>query len=92
MHLILQHSIPSDYVIATGYTHSLKDFVTKAFNYFNLKWEDHVVVNKDIFRPTDIMVSVGNPAKAEKELGWKANLKLDDIIKNMIEYKLKSDL
>lgn len=88
MHLMLQQPIPDDYVIATGTTHMLKDFVIKAFEYFNLDFNKYLVINPDLIRPTDIKWSVGNPEKAFKNLGWKANFTLDEIIKEMIEFQL----
>jgi GDPmannose 4,6-dehydratase len=88
MHLMLQQSDAEDYVIATGNTHSLKEFVMKAFEYFNLNWEKYLVINSELIRPTDIKSSIGNPEKALKNLGWKAKFTIDDIIKEMIEFQL----
>ncbi len=88
MHRMLQQDVASDFVIATGNSHLLLDFVSEAFNYFGLNWEDHVEVNKAFIRPTDIAKSVGDPTKAHKQLGWKSTFTMSDIVKNMIEYKL----
>ncbi len=85
MYLILQQEQPDDYVIATGHTHSLDDFVAATFAYFNLDWQDHVVTNSSLFRPTDISVSKGNPAKAKQQLGWQAASKMEDVVRMMIE-------
>ena len=92
MHLMLQQPVAEDYVIATGNTHMLKEFVIKTFNYFNLDWEKYVVINSDLKRPTDIRSSIGNPQKAFRNLGWKAHNTLDDIIKDMITFKLTGEL
>jgi len=80
-----QEGQPDDYVIATGHTHSLDDFVAATFAYFNLDWQDHVVTNSSLFRPTDISVSKGNPAKAKQQLGWQAASKMEDVVRMMIE-------
>jgi len=88
MHLMLQQPTAEDYVIATGNTHSLKEFVMKAFEYFNLNWEKYLVINQELIRPTDIKSSIGNPEKAFNNLGWKAKYTIDDIIKEMIEFQL----
>ncbi len=90
MYLMLQYTEPTDYVIATGQTHTLKNFVINAFNYLNLKWEDHLKINADLLRPTDIQASVGDPTKAYNTLGWKSKYSLEDIIKDMIEHRLKN--
>jgi len=89
MHLILQQEQPDDYVIATGNTCSLDDFVATAFAYFNLDWQEHVVTNTNLFRPTDISISKGNPAKAKQRLGWQAASKVQDVVKMMIEARLQ---
>jgi GDPmannose 4,6-dehydratase len=90
MYLMLQQPSPDDYVIATGNTIKLKDFVIKAFEYFDLNWENHLIINNNLIRPTDIKISCGNPDKAHQKLGWKAEYSLDQIIKEMIEFKLNS--
>jgi GDPmannose 4,6-dehydratase len=83
MWLMLQQDSPDDYIIATGQTNTLETFVAKAFAFFNLDWREHVQQNQELFRPTDLLVSRANPAKAELKLGWKARFKLDEIIDGM---------
>jgi GDPmannose 4,6-dehydratase len=83
MYLMLQQSQPDDYVISTGNTLSLSDFVSKVFLKFGLDWQSHVIINKDLFRPTDIAVSRGNPSKAAIDLKWTAKYQIDDIIHGM---------
>jgi GDPmannose 4,6-dehydratase len=85
MYLMLQQDQPDDYVIATGESYSLESFVAQAFNYFNLDWQDHVITDPSLLRPTDLAISKGNPAKAKVKLGWKAQYKMPDIVKMMIE-------
>jgi GDPmannose 4,6-dehydratase len=78
MYLMLQQAQPDDYVIATGESLKLEDFVAAAFTYVGLDWREHVVVDNGLFRPTDIAISRGNPAKARDKLGWQAQYKLSD--------------
>lgn len=92
MYLILQQDQPDDYVIATGNTYSLNDFVAATFAYFNLDWQDYVVTNTSLFRPTDISISSANPAKAEKQLGWQAKSKMPDVVRMMIEARLRQKI
>jgi len=82
---MLQESKADDYVIATGQTHSLADFVALIFERFGLDWRAHVDIDETLFRPSEIDVSVGSPRKAERELGWRAQLALPDIVDRLIE-------
>ncbi|MGK7945641.1 MAG: GDP-mannose 4,6-dehydratase [Microcystaceae cyanobacterium] len=88
MYLMLQQDTPDDYVIATGYPYSLTDFVAKSFDALGLNWQDHVVTDESLLRPTDLAVSLGNPAKAKRVLGWEAKYKAPDIIEMMVKDKL----
>lgn len=85
MWLMLQNGVPDDYVIATGEMNSLEYFVDKAFGFFNLDWREYVSFNNQLKRPADIYKSCGNPAKAWRELGWRASMKLDGVIRSMCE-------
>jgi GDPmannose 4,6-dehydratase len=89
MHLMLQQEKPADYVIATGRSRSLEEFVQLAFHVLGLDWRDHVLVDKKLLRPTDIREGCGNPAKAERDLGWKARLHLEDVVQEMVEAQMK---
>jgi GDPmannose 4,6-dehydratase len=84
MYLMLQQSQPDDYVIATGKTSRLSDFVTKVFSSLELDWQDHTIVDEGLFRPTDIAISRGDSTKAKANLNWAATYSLDDIIQEMI--------
>lgn len=90
MYLMLQQNEPDDYVIATGETNKLQDFVVEAFACLGLDWQEYVTINNSLFRPTDIAFGQGNPAKAKEKLGWQAQYKMRDVVKMMIEAKLKS--
>lgn len=85
MHLMLQQPEPDDYVIATGETTSLQDFVVQAFASVGLDWQDHVETDKSLYRPTDIAVGRANPRKAREKLGWQAQYKMPEVVQMMVE-------
>lgn len=90
MYLMLQHEKPDDYVIATGESNKLEDFVAEAFACVNLNWRDHVTSDRSLYRPTDIAVGRGHPAKAREVLGWQAKYKMQDVVRMMIAAKQSS--
>ena len=85
MHLMLQQPTASDYVIATGHTSSLKDFLVTAFAHFNLNWQDHVEFDSRFARLSDIPRGAANPAKAREQLPWQAKHRMPDVVRLMIE-------
>ena len=85
---IVQQDVPDDFIIATGRTASLKHFVTKAFEYFKLDWQDHVEIDATIFRPSEIQTGRANPEKASRVLGWKCSLDVDHVIDEMCRSEL----
>jgi len=84
MWLMLQEDGPDDYVIATGESHTLEEFVEAAFSTAGLNWRGHVVIDPSLMRPTDLQVGLGNAAKARERLGWEAKLKMPDIVIKMM--------
>jgi GDPmannose 4,6-dehydratase len=82
---MLQLEKPEDFVIATGATHTLEDFVAQAFSILGLNWKDHVIQDKSLFRPTDILISCADPNKANTKLGWIAKITLPDVVNKMIQ-------
>ena len=78
---ILQQDEPEDFVIATGEMRSLEDFVREAFTNFSLDWREHTVSDAGLFRPTDIVKSCGDAAKAKKKMGWEPNHKFSSVVK-----------
>lgn len=90
MWLLLQRESPLDVVIATGRTVSLQYFVKGAFAYFDLDWEQHVIQDKALLRPSDIAYSAANVSLATAELGWTARHSIDDVVQNMC--KVASEL
>ncbi|MEH2377389.1 MAG: GDP-mannose 4,6-dehydratase [Nostoc sp.] len=87
MYLMLQQEQPDDYVIATGESSSLEEFVAAAFASVNLDWHHHVVIDNSLLRPTDLAVGRGNPVKAKEKLGWQAKYKMKQVVQMMVEAK-----
>jgi len=91
MYLMLQQPQPDDYVIATGKSYSLQDFVAATFTYLGLNWYDHVVSDPNLLRPTDLTISKANPTKAREKLGWFTQYKMPDIVKMMVEARMNKE-
>lgn len=85
MYLMLQQEKPDDYVIATGKSHKLEEFVAAVFSCLGLNWREHTDIDSSLFRPTDIAVSRGNAAKAKADLGWHARSTMPDIAQMMVD-------
>jgi GDPmannose 4,6-dehydratase len=83
MRLMLQRDTPEDFVIATGESHSLGEFAAEAFAAFDLDWQQHVVSDPQFARPTDILVSVGRPARARERLNWEAKVRMREIVRRL---------
>ena len=92
MWLMLQQQNPDDYVIATGVTHSVRDFLELAISYAGLKGkvEDYVEVDEDLIRPVDVELLVGDATKARHALGWSPKVKFEDLVKKMVNHDLKN--
>ncbi len=71
---MLQLDNPEDFVIATGNTYSLEDFVSNSFGILHLNWSDYVIQDRCLFRPTDILISRADSIKAKEKLGWEAQV------------------
>tara|TARA_B100001121_G_scaffold118231_1_gene103924 strand:+ start:255 stop:1289 length:1035 start_codon:yes stop_codon:yes gene_type:complete len=85
MWMMLQHDSPDDWVLATGETHTVKDFLEKAFSYVNLNWEDYVTTSEKYYRPNEVNYLLGDPSKAKKELNWNPEVSFEELVKMMIE-------
>ena len=85
MMLMLQKQEPSDYVIATGESCSLAEFVAEAFDAVDLNWQTFVRVDPSLMRPTDLAVGLGNPDKAKLQLRWEATYRTKDVVKMMVK-------
>lgn len=86
---MLAHDRPEDFVIATGETHSLEEFVAAAFGHFGLDWRRHVVTDGSLLRPADITCSSGDPAKAKRLLGWEAGVRMAGVVSRLAEAELE---
>jgi GDPmannose 4,6-dehydratase len=82
---MLQQPDPEDYVIATGQSRKLQEFVETAFRVVGLDWREYTVTDKTLYRPTEIMIGRGNASKAALKLGWKAEHTMDDVATMMVE-------
>lgn len=82
---MLQQPTPEDFVIATGQTHSLQDFVAETFACLGLDWRQHVERDSGLLRPADIRVNCGEPAKALRKLGWRAEHRMPEVIRMMVD-------
>jgi GDPmannose 4,6-dehydratase len=83
MHLILRHESPQDFVVATGQSQPLKAFVAEAFAAFGLDWRAHVISSGEFMRPSDISVSTGCPNRAQRILGWKAQVRMCEVVRRL---------
>ncbi len=89
MWLMLQQPSPKDYVIGTNTQHSVKDFCQIAFSLVGLNWEDHVISDKSLLRPTEIRELRGDYSLAQKELGWAPTVGFEELVKLMVNSDLK---
>ncbi len=89
MWLMLQQEKPEDFVLATGVSHSVRDWVNLAFGHVGLDPYDHVALDPGLLRPADIEHLVGNPSKAWARLGWKAETSFEDLVPMMVEEDLR---
>ena len=89
MYMMLQHDKPDDFVIATGETHTVKEFCEKAFDEVGLDWQEHVKIDKRFLRPVDVNFLCGDYSKARKRLGWKPRVKFDKLVKIMVHEDLE---
>lgn len=82
---MLQQELPEDFVIATGKTYALEDFVKLAFAAVGLDWKEHVRQVDEFMRPTDLLISSANPEKAEAKLGWRARMNMTQVVEEMMK-------
>ncbi len=89
MHRMLQQESPEDYVIASGETHSVREFCELAFSRAGLDWQKHVVVDPALIRPAEVDLLVGDPSKAKRELHWKASVDFKGLVQMMVDADLE---
>ena len=88
MYRMLQQPEPDDYVVATGETHSIREFLELAFSHVGLDWRDHVTTDQRFFRPAEVDVLVGDAAKARERLGWQPSTTFPELARMMVEADL----
>jgi GDPmannose 4,6-dehydratase len=88
MYLMLQQDEPDDYVVATNETHSVREFCEIAFGHVGLNYEDHVVVDERFFRPAEVDLLIGDPARAEEKLQWTRRTSFQDLVTSMVDADL----
>jgi GDPmannose 4,6-dehydratase len=88
MYRMLQQPEPDDYVVATGETHSIREFLEIAFRHADLDWQDHVVSDQRFFRPAEVDVLVGDAGKAKRVLGWTPTTSFEELAKRMVDADL----
>jgi GDPmannose 4,6-dehydratase len=89
MWLMLQQSEPEDYVIATGESHSVREFLAAAFDSVGLHWQEHVENDPRYFRPTEVDCLLGDASKAHARLGWKPKVGFQELVRMMVEHDLE---
>jgi GDPmannose 4,6-dehydratase len=85
MYLMLQQDSPDDFVVATAETHSVREFCEIAFDQVGLDWEQHVVVDPNFFRPAEVDLLIGDPAKARQALGWQPKTTFETLVRSMVD-------
>jgi len=88
MWLILQNERPADYVIATGETHSVREFCQLAFERVGLDYREHVVMDEKFFRPAEVVPLVGDASRARTELGWQPSVGFEQLVEMMVDADL----
>jgi GDPmannose 4,6-dehydratase len=89
MWLMLQQPKPEDFVIASGKSYSVKEFLEIAFSHLNLDYKDYVVIDENLYRPSEVNVLQGDASKARKQLGWVPTVSFETLIKEMVDTDLK---
>ena len=89
MWLMLQQEEASDYVVATGQTHSVKEFVEAAFGHVDLDYRDHVVIDQRFVRPAEVDLLLGDPSKACRDLGWEPSVSFEQLVHMMVDADLE---
>ncbi len=90
MWLMLQQEQPDDYVVATGETHEIKEFLDIAFGYVNLDWNQYVEFDERYLRPAEVDLLIGSPAKAKAKLGWEPTITFENLVKLMVDADLRA--
>jgi len=91
MWLMLQQDKPDDYVIATGQTWSVRDFLERCFSLVNLEWEKYIEIDERYFRPSEVDLLIGDPGKAKRQLDWEPRTSFDELVRIMVKADLDAE-
>ena len=91
MWLMLQQNEPDDYVIATGETHSIREFLDEAFSYVGLDWQKYVEIDPRYFRPAEVDLLIGDATKAKQKLGWQPKVTFNELVKIMVDADMQEE-
>ena len=86
--MMLQAPKPEDYVIATGETHTVREFLELAFGRLQLDWEKHVKIDPAYYRPTEVDLLIGDASKAKRDLGWEPKVRFTELAHMMVDADL----
>ena len=89
MYLMLQQDSPEDYVISTGQTHSVEEFLSIAFNMINLNYQDYIVIDPEFYRPCEVDYLLGDSSKANQQLGWNNKVSFNQLVNDMVLYDIE---
>jgi GDPmannose 4,6-dehydratase len=89
MWMMLQHATPDDFVLATGETQTIRQFLDYTFQYLGIDWSKHVEIDPRYFRPTEVNLLLGDPSKARKEPGWEATTSCKELAELMVDHDLE---
>ena len=84
MHAMLQQDDPEDFVIGTGETHTVREFLEVVFGELNLNYQDYLVIDKKFYRPAEVDILVAYPIKAQEKLGWKSKMNFEELALQMV--------
>jgi GDPmannose 4,6-dehydratase len=88
MWLMMQQPKPDDFVLATGETHSIREFLDETFDYLHLDWHQYVVIDPELYRPAEVDLLLGDASKAKRVLGWEPKVKFKELVKLMVDAEL----
>ena len=91
MWLMLQQDQPDDYVIATGETHTVREFLEVAFGHLNLDWKQHVKIDPQYYRPTEVDLLIGDASKAKQQLQWEPRVRFQELATMMVDADLETE-
>jgi len=90
MWLMLQQEQPDDFVVATGESHTVEEFVERAFDHVGLQWQNHVEIDQRYFRPSEVDELTGDASKAKRELGWEPTVKFEELVSLMVDAEIEA--